>query len=250
MSALPILTFHSLDDSGSVVSLHPERFGELMRRLAERGQRGVSLEEALAPTDRGDDGRLFAITFDDGYRNLLERALPTLRELGFTATVFVVAGRLGEDNRWPAGPDDGVPTLELAGEAELRELMTAGWEIGSHGLSHRTLTELDERELERELADSRERLETTFEVPVRHFAYPYGRHDRRVRAQTGRHYSGAVGTRLAHCEQVDRDVPFALPRIDAHYLRRWNGEPLFRDLTGRCYLTVRRWARALRGVGS
>ena len=113
-NAVPILTYHSLDDSGAVTSVAPRDFREHMHILAERGFAGISLSALLDSWDgRGAlPPRPVVITFDDGFANMLEHAAPLLSGLSFGATVFVVSGRCGLTNDWPnQGPN--APRLPL-----------------------------------------------------------------------------------------------------------------------------------------
>jgi len=243
---LPIITFHSVDDSGSVISVSPRRFAAIIRELAESGWRGCSVSEALAAW-RGGDGatRRVALSFDDGYRNLLDEALPVLAAAGFSATVFVVARRCGQDNRWP-GQLATIPTLKLLDWGDLEALRAAGWEIGSHGLDHLTLPTLSRERAARELRDSQRRLQDELGADVPLLAYPYGSHDRAVRDLTREVYDAACGTRLAFASSADLADPFALPRLDAYYLRGFSAARALDSAIGHAYLGVRGWARRLR----
>ena len=102
VSVLAILTYHSLDLSGSVLSVAPQQFAEHMAHLAHLGLQGMALREAVA--HRNAHGtwpeRGVVLTFDDGYANCYEAALPVLRQHGFTATVFLVSGHMGGYNDW------------------------------------------------------------------------------------------------------------------------------------------------------
>jgi peptidoglycan/xylan/chitin deacetylase (PgdA/CDA1 family) len=77
------------------VTVHPERFEEQLRWLHRRGLRGVSVRELLAANCEGDSHGLVGLTFDDGYADFVTSVIPALTRYGFTATVFVVAGKLG-----------------------------------------------------------------------------------------------------------------------------------------------------------
>ena len=70
---------------------------------------------------------LVGITFDDGYVSVLEAALPELQRHGFTATMYIVSGRLGGSNDWDEGP-----RWPLMSAGQIGELAAAGMEIGSH----------------------------------------------------------------------------------------------------------------------
>ena len=110
--ALPILTFHALDDKRSPLSFPPELFRRGMRQLHQAGFRTVSANRAAHLLREGKPlpGRLMAITFDDGYRSVFEHGLPVLEQLGYTATVFLntgpAAGGAAADGR-PRSPELG-----------------------------------------------------------------------------------------------------------------------------------------------
>ena len=135
--------------------------------------------------------RSFAVTFDDAYRSLLRRALPVLTRLGVPATVFVPTGWAGPEHRQAAWEDmgpwlgaDGEPEAEVMDWDELRTLRDAGWEIGSHTVTHPRLTRTTDEQLERELTESRAVVERETGVPCRSIAYPFGDLDDRVIAAT------------------------------------------------------------------
>ncbi len=133
-----VLMYHSVQpytEDPYLVTVGPPRFEQQMRWLRRRGLRGVSIAELLAARAAGAGKGLVGLTFDDGYADFAEYALPVLRRYGFTATVFVIAGRMGGDNVWdPAGPRK--PLLDAD---QVRALAEAGVEIGSHGLMHVSL---------------------------------------------------------------------------------------------------------------
>jgi len=244
--AVPILTYHSLDDSGSVISVSPAAFRTHMHALRDAGFSGIALRrlvdgwEGRAPLPP----RSVVLTFDDAFRNFAESARPTLEALGFGATVFAVAGRCGGTNDWP-GQLARIPRLPLLSAADLRELATAGFEIGSHGLTHAALDGLSTAEAEREVAGSKRALEDIVGRAVEVFAYPYGKGNGAVRAVAAAHYRASCGVELAAARAGDDR--HRLPRIDVYYLRhprvfRTLGTPL-----GRGYLALRAAGRRLRG---
>jgi peptidoglycan/xylan/chitin deacetylase (PgdA/CDA1 family) len=178
--AIPILMYHQVDAEppkgspmrGLVVS--PKTFSWHMWALNALGFRGLSMT-ALEPYLRGEkQGRVFGITFDDGYANNLHHALPVLQRYGFSSTCYVVADLIGQYNRWDDGR--GVPRAPLMTVGELQQWVDAGQEVGSHTLSHPFLTDLDADQQWAEIAQSRERLESCINqsLGVRHFCYPYG----------------------------------------------------------------------------
>jgi peptidoglycan/xylan/chitin deacetylase (PgdA/CDA1 family) len=125
--------------------------------------------------------RAIALTFDDGYASVLERAWPKLRERGWPATLFVVSGYLSGDRRFPWDADGtGGDHGRLADADAVRVAARDGLDVGSHTMSHRWLPHLPPDELARELVESRRSIEELVDRPVGALAYPVGGWDRRV----------------------------------------------------------------------
>jgi peptidoglycan/xylan/chitin deacetylase (PgdA/CDA1 family) len=231
--------YHSLDDSGSVISTAPGTFRAQMEILRESGTPVVPLDRA--PHTPGS----VAITFDDAFRNFTTCAMPVLQRYGFPATVFAVSGYCGKWNQWPPQPQPGVVCQRLMGWGELRDIADQGIEIGSHTVHHPDLTHLPIHEAAQELSDSRSRLSDELGRAVDSFAYPYGRSTAAVRDVAKHHYRLACGTQLAMAG-AESD-PFDLPRIDAYYLRRL---ATFRRVIGGAgaYIGFRRLLRTVRAA--
>ncbi len=177
----PILMYHEVGPHrpGSKLNVWrvlEEDFEAQLDVLSKRGYRGVSLRALLE--NSLEEQKRAAITFDDGYAGVLTRALPLLRARGFSATVFVVSGKLGGRNDW----DGETPGDALLSADGVRALHAAGIEIGSHGATHRALPELSDADLEAEVKGSRETLEGVLGAPVTSFCYPYGAFDDRSAA--------------------------------------------------------------------
>lgn len=239
-----ILTFHSIDASGSVLSYAPDELERLLEGLLEGGVRVVSLAELLG--EAAADARRVALTFDDGFRTIHEAALPVLARLGLPSTLYVVSDYVGRDNCWPTQPAD-APRFELLSWGELAELVAAGVEIGCHTATHPHLermgTAADEA-WKRELEDSRAALEDRLGVAVRHFAYPYGSFDDAAVARVEPLYDTAVTADMGYLERGA--ARYRLPRLDSYYLRHpERHQPLFGART-RLYLGLRAGLRRLR----
>ncbi len=158
-----ILTYHSVGARDHEMNVAPDIFAEQMRWLVDNVD-VITLDEAA----RGLPG--VAITFDDGYVDNLTNVAPILRRLNIPATVFVVAGRLGEN----LDHDANRPHARLLREEELLELHGAGLEIGGHSMTHRRLSSLDSTSKRDEIERCKSTLESILGEPVRAFAYPYG----------------------------------------------------------------------------
>ena len=98
-----VAMYHSVGDCSDDpyrVTVSPERLGLQLDWLRRRGLRGVCVRDLLAARARGEGRDLVGLTFDDGYADFVEAALPLLRHHGFGATLFVLSGRLDGDNAW------------------------------------------------------------------------------------------------------------------------------------------------------
>lgn len=243
---VPVLTYHSLDDSGSPISTPPAVFEEQMALLHARGYRGLSLSELL---DGWESARLPArplvLSFDDGFANLLDHGVPLLRELGFGASIFAVVDYCGRNNDWPSQPG-GIPRLPLLSLANLRDLASGGFEVGCHSSTHPRLLRTADEDAELEIVASKHRLEDGLGRPVRVFAYPYGQAGVRHRALARQHYRAACGVQLATARVTDDR--HHLPRIDMYYYRRRAAFRLFDTALAEPYIGLRAAVLRLRAL--
>ena len=242
---VPILTYHSLDDSGAVTSVAPRDFREHMHILAQRGFTGIRLSALLDSWEgRGTlPPRPVVITFDDGFANVLEHAAPNLSDLGFSATIFIVSGRCGQTNDWPTR-GSGVPRLPLLSWSELAQMATAGFEIGAHSVTHRPLTEIPQSEAAKEIVESKAAIEDRLGQAVQTFAYPFGLFNRSICNVAREQFLGACTTKLERAKPTsDRHC---LPRLDVYYLRRPMLFRIFETPAGDAYLALRGVGRQLR----
>jgi peptidoglycan/xylan/chitin deacetylase (PgdA/CDA1 family) len=212
-----VLCYHAISrDWDADLSTTPERFEHQVELLAKRGYRGATFTEAvLSP----GSGRVAAVTFDDAYRSVIELARPILDRFGFPATVFAPSAYVGSEQpmQWP-GIDHwlgGRHERELIPMSwqELSELSAAGWEIGSHTVTHPHLTQLDDTALAEELQSSKEACEQHLGRPCASLAYPYGDVDARVVAATA---SAGYSTAAALPRRLDARGPLEWPRVGVY----------------------------------
>lgn len=159
-----ILTYHSIGHRRYEMNVAPEQFSEQMAWLATSPYPVIPLDAAA----KGEPG--VAITFDDGYADNLQHAVPILAHHRFPATIFVVSGHLGSTLPREQEPENG----RLMTPDELREAAACGIQIGAHTVHHPRLATLPPASQEQEIVRSKQRLETILEAPVTAFAYPYG----------------------------------------------------------------------------
>ncbi|MCF4127570.1 polysaccharide deacetylase family protein [Methylobacterium sp. SyP6R] len=164
----------------------------------QRHGRFVGADEALTLIESGGitGERHFLVTFDDGYADTVEVALPVLRAAGVPAILFLVGDWLDAPPASPPGP--------YAGRALVAEWLAAGMEIGSHSASHARIATLDDASAEREIAGSKVALEAATGRPIRHFACPWGVAERDYRP--ARDPALALGTGYASFFTTRRGV--------------------------------------------
>lgn len=174
-NGLRILVYHRVrPDADDPRSVTPQRFREHLSILKAHW-RVVSLDEVLAAV-KGQrllpEGAVL-ITFDDGYADLYDWAMPFLQEMHLPAIVFMLARYVGQVGRTYS--EAKYPEAPFLSAAQLREMQRAGIEIGSHGLWHVPLITLPPKEAEREVTLSKAILSDLLGAPIRAFSYPWGR---------------------------------------------------------------------------
>lgn len=216
MQPVSILAYHSIADLTNKRydrwCVSPQRFSQHMSVLADRNYTVLTTSGLVDCLQAGTPlpVRCAVLTFDDGLQDFLTGAVPILNLFGFPATLYVVAGLIGQTSRWlaPLGEGDR-PMLQAS---ELREVAASGIEIGGHSMTHPELDVLDRKTAFDEIQKSRLALEDVIGAPVRSFAYPHGyasRTTRRLTRDAG--YSSAVRVRHALSE-VSENV-FGLTRL-------------------------------------
>ena len=173
-----------VDLEGWQFNIAPDDFRAQLQYLQKRGFQFVSLTDYLNALrlPYGSRAKQMAITFDDGWRDNHEFALPILQSLGLMATFYVVTGEM-----------QGVDAAKRMSVRDLQDLANAGMDIGGHSVTHPNLATLSLERLQSELVDCKRKLQDDLGIEVRHFAYPGGRFNQLVVEQCERAgYQSAV----------------------------------------------------------
>ncbi len=230
---VPVLLYHAFTEAreGETYVAPKRSFARQMRLLAALGYRVISAEELARclREQRLPAERTAVITIDDGYADNYEVALPILRRRGFTATIYLVSGRLGANNDWNRdGAAKDRPMLSLE---QIQTMLRDDIRFGSHTQTHCSLPEMSDEVAAGEIQGSRNDLEKTLETPVTTFAYPYGNLDDRILGIVGdAAYDGAYASHEQTLVALGDD-PRRLPRVEitgtesvASFLRKlWLG---------------------------
>jgi len=199
----PILLYHHIglpsSQAASTYYVAPEDFEIQMKALSDWGYTSISISqlvEAILHSARLPN-RPVLITFDDGNLDVYTNAFPIMQKYGFTGVMYIVANFLYADG--------------YMGLDQIQELVAAGWEVGSHSMTHAHLPYNHDR-LNLEIAQSRIDLQKTLGVQVMSFAYPFGEMDATVSTQVQSYgYTSAVGLGTLWNQSV----------YNLYYLSRW-----------------------------
>jgi peptidoglycan/xylan/chitin deacetylase (PgdA/CDA1 family) len=212
---VPILMYHRVapDRRDARYTVSPENFFRQMEFLHGQDYRVVDLDGLLDALDgkRSLPPRSMVLTFDDGFLDTVEYACPILKRFKYTAAFFLVSGLMGKSNEWMQR--NGARGCALLGWSEARSLLSQGFTLGSHSVSHPKLPDIDPASARREIEESKRALEDRLAAPIRFFAYPHGLFNATVQEfARAAGYAAACSTRAGFNNlSVDR---FALRRLD------------------------------------
>lgn len=205
-----VLMYHALDGDDRAParwSVSARSFALQMQYLADEGWHTRRVRD-LCTTERLPE-KTVVVTFDDGYADNYAAGFCLLARLGFCATWFIVTANIGQTAGWS---DPGLPRRRLLEAAQLREMNSAGMEIGAHSRHHADLTALTPAALREEVHGARTELAQILAHDVASFAYPYGRYGAAAVAAVGAAgYERAVTTRTGFV--LPAAARYELPRV-------------------------------------
>lgn len=174
ISSVPILMYHYIrtvtdpnDTLGADLSVSAENFSLQMDYLAANNYQTISLQELR--DGFGDSYKIEAgkkpivITFDDGYDDAYTQAFPILKNHGMIGIFYIISGQIGQSERMT--------------NDQIIELDKAGMVIGSHSKNHLDISTISQTQLNSQLLDSKNTLESLLGHPVLDFCYPAGKYN-------------------------------------------------------------------------
>ncbi len=208
---IPILAYHSITEQDSDISVSIERFSLQMKYLYEQGFKTITSAQLLQLREGKKvlrTKKIVMLTFDDGYKDFLDTAVPIMEKYKFNATVFISPGLVGKKIQW----NENGPIFSLMDWNDINEAIQRGFEIGNHTLTHVWLKRIDSDNLEREINGARVILEKRTGKIIKSFCSPYGVLGRKARLLLCKNkkqiiYSGKEGL----CNYVGRNLFY--PRI-------------------------------------
>ena len=233
--------YHSIDESGSAISVGRDVFRAHVRWLASGRVRVVPLEELMSGDPSAD---AVALTFDDAFANFATEAAPLLLEHRLPVTLFVVSDRAGMTNAWGGYHSPGIPTLPLLDWVALGRLAQDGITLGGHTRTHPRLAGMSQAALADEIGGSAERIQAECGVRPGAFAYPYGAYDAAAARAVAGTYRVGCTTELRLIGKSERS--HLLPRLDMYYYQQDGRLEAWGDRSFHWRLLIRARARALR----
>lgn len=186
---VPVLMYHRVGDADNDwearCAISPGNYAAHMNALARNSYRAVEIDamvdwlEGGAPLPAG----AVLVTFDDGFRDMRDHALPVREKMGRPFTVLV-SDLIGREDVWTRASNPAEVTFPLLDTEEIRDMQRRGVRFHSHTRSHASLPTLDDAQLADQLSGSRQVLARLLDHDVPYIAYPFGHFDERVAAAT------------------------------------------------------------------
>ena len=196
-----VLNYHKIDNMNISLSVLPKDFDAQMAYLKENGYHTISPQELYASL--AEDAELpekpVLITFDDGYADNYIYAYPILQKYGFKGTIFVITSFMGTQKNY-------------INWDQAREMEANGMSIESHTVTHKSMTELSDAQLQDELVNSKKMLEQQLNKKVEFIAYPTGTYNLHI-AELVREagYKGAFTIKYGNVDKASN--LYALERV-------------------------------------
>jgi peptidoglycan/xylan/chitin deacetylase (PgdA/CDA1 family) len=193
---LPSLLYHDISHTPTrgnpELTVTPERFERQVAFLARRGYIGICPSDWLAWVRQAKPlpAKPVVFSFDDGYAGLDRFALPILNRYGFSAVIYIITGKIGQNISW--NQSSGSECYSLMTADQISYWASRGFEFGSHTRTHPDLTGLTSNQLNEEIAASAAKLESVTGIRPISFAYPFGSYNQKVVDIVRSHYSVAM----------------------------------------------------------
>jgi peptidoglycan/xylan/chitin deacetylase (PgdA/CDA1 family) len=234
-----VICYHAVSPDWPIgLAVTPDQLDRQVSWLLDNGYVPATFHRAVTAPPAS---KTFAVTFDDGWCSVQKHGFPVLSRLDVPATVFVSTDYVDTYEQPLIGPDlltwlDGPHRHELfcLGWSQLRELTDAGWEVGSHTMTHPWLTGVDDARLELELRGSKRRCEEALGLPCLTLAYPKSDFDDRVERATG---DAGYEAAAALPRRFPKARPLAWPRVS---IQRDDSMLVFRAKVSRTVRMLRR----------
>ncbi len=219
VSRVPVIMYHGISNRLSGrdkrYCTKPERFQKQMNYLYRKGYRTIGFDDLVRHLSTSADlpGKPVIITVDDGYRDFYDNAFPVLKNLGFKAAVFLITSKVTEASTWDSGNNS--DDRQYLTWQEIKTMSNCGIEFGAHTASHADLETLEYEEVLREIKESKEAIHEHLGMPVKIFAYPYGKFNESVKKAVNEAGFEAACSTMPGFADRKSDL-FAIKRIEVY----------------------------------
>lgn len=212
---IPILLYHSVDTDVSsgfeTWAIAPNKFDDHMKYIVENSYTPLTVSQLISCLQTESiPHKPIVITFDDGFLDFYENAMPILTRYDLPSTLYITTGYIGGTSQWLWREGEG--KRPMMSWAQVQEIDKNGVECGAHTLTHPQLDVVSRQQARREIIDSKKALEDCLGKNTASFAYPHGHYDAIVRGvvkEAG--YTSACGVK--HALSSTQDDRFSLARI-------------------------------------
>ena len=204
---IPIFSYHSISDDKCPLSTSIKDFEKHLSYLTKNDYSSIFFDEIGYSNQRK-----FIMTFDDGYKDLINNCLPLLKKYNFKATCFLVSNQIGKTNDWDE-ENKNIKIKKIMDKSDIEIWVKNGMKIGSHSKNHNKLTKIDHQQLLNEIVNSKIDLEKLIGEEIKSFCYPYGQFNLDVVNEVKKNYSYALTTLRSRYDPNKHDK-YLIPRID------------------------------------
>ena len=200
--------YHSIGSSENQLSVNKINFEKQLMFMKNNNYKTISLNKL---DNLDENSKYFIITFDDGYDDVYENALPIMKKFGYHSICYFVTSLIGQFNLWDKDQKN-FNKLKLMDVEKIRSWLNSGMDIGAHSATHKNLTTLDTIRKKIEIETPKKYFNDTFAINVDSFSYPFGRYDDESLNLVIKNYNNAVTTNRSRYK-IDKFHNHILPRI-------------------------------------
>lgn len=202
-----ILCYHSISNDNWRHSISLETFVKQIDYLLAHYKPATFLDitKIITGTTKEPTSPVFVINFDDGYKNILQTK-DYLKNKNIKPVLFVLAKPENADQTELKN------TNEFLTKDDIKSLISDGWEIGSHGVTHKDFWTLSPADIQKEIIESKKILEQTYGINIRYFSYPRGRYSKEI-IEAVKNAGYELGVSMDDGDITVGTNPYILPRI-------------------------------------
>ena len=199
--------YHDIIKEDNDYGVNVNLFYKQMLLMKKMGYESINLNQI----ENVSSNKKFVVTFDDGYENVYTYAMPILKKLNFKATCFFVCNFINKSNDWDKTFKNYVKKKIMTYD-QIKSWAQNNFEIGSHSFDHKNLNTLNDKEIIKQLNESKLFIKKIFSRNVESFSYPYGKYNKEISLLVKKYYKFAVTTKRSRFDKSKFSL-LEIPRI-------------------------------------